>query len=76
MTAPLDAIALVDADGQLSLSHVMKVESRAEWEAELQALTEKLAQKGATHSLRLIDVRITPVSPKPKQEALFGEASA
>ena len=60
---PLQAIALVDGDGGISLSHLFSLDRRAEWQSELDALTEKLARKGATHSMRLIDVVITPVEP-------------
>lgn len=60
---PVRAIALVDGDQGISLSHIFREADRAQWQAELDELTAKLAQKGATHSLRLIAVEISPVEP-------------
>lgn len=56
------AIALVEGEGPISLTHIFAAERRAEWQAELDALTAKLAQKGTTHNLRILDILITEVS--------------
>lgn len=62
MIAPFEAIALVDGDSGISLSHLFAPDRRAEWQAELDALSAKIAPK--THSMRLIDVIITEVEPE------------
>jgi hypothetical protein len=59
---PIRAIALVDGDGPILLSHIFAEDKRAEWESELAELTAKLAQKGATHNLRLVTVTIAPAA--------------
>lgn len=60
-TTSIRAIAIVDDENGISLSHLFAEDKRDDWQAELDALTAKLAQKGATHSMRLVDVLITPV---------------
>lgn len=60
-TAAIRAIAMIDDENGISLSHLFAENKRGEWQAELDALTAKLAPKGATHSMRLVDVSITPV---------------
>lgn len=60
---PIRAIAIVDDESGISLSHLIAEDRRDEYQADLDALTAKLALKGATHSLRLVDVVISPVEP-------------
>ena len=60
---PVCAIALIEGDGPISLSHIFASDKRPEWEAELAELSAKLAQKGAANPLRLIDVSIAPADP-------------
>lgn len=57
---PIKAVALVDEDGGISLGHLFAEDRRAEWQDELNALSEKLRSKGATHNLRLVNVTIVP----------------
>jgi hypothetical protein len=58
------AWALVDDDNGISLSHLIAMDRRDEYQADLDELTRKLAQKGASHSLRIIPVEIRPLGGK------------
>lgn len=60
------AWALVDDENWISLSHLVREDRYDEYQADLDELTTKLAQKGATHSMRLIPVEIRPL-PRDKE---------
>lgn len=60
MIASIRAFALVDDDNGISLSHLIRPEQRDEYQRDLDELTAKLAQKGASHSMRLIPVVVSP----------------
>lgn len=54
-----EAIALIDDDAPgISLAHIFEPDTRAAWEAELRDLTERLARKGRTHNMRIVNVTI------------------
>ncbi|TIT90353.1 MAG: hypothetical protein E5W41_00040 [Mesorhizobium sp.] len=57
---PIRALALVDDDNGISLSHLFTACQRSVWQKELDDLAAKLAQKGATHTVRIVDVTIAP----------------
>jgi len=57
---PLKAFALIDSGNTISLVTLISADRRDEYEQDLVLLTEKLARKNETHSLRLIPVTITP----------------
>lgn len=61
MSEAVRAWAIVDDENGISLSHLVAEDRRDEYQADLDELTAKLAQKGATHSLRLIPVEIRPL---------------
>jgi hypothetical protein len=62
----VQAWALVDDENGISLAHLVAQDRHAEYQADLDELTAKLAQKGATHSLRLIPVEIRPLPEERK----------
>ena len=61
------AWALVDDENGISLSHLVAEERRADYQADLDELTAKLAQKGTSHSLRLIPVEIRALQQEEKR---------
>ena len=63
----VQAWALVDDNNGILLPHLIALDRRDEYQADLDELTRRLAQKGASHSLRIIPVEIRP-SGEGKQE--------
>ncbi|TIN82200.1 hypothetical protein [Mesorhizobium sp.] len=59
---PIKAFALVDDDNGISLSHLFTACQRSVWQKELDDLAAKLAQKGATHTMRIVEVIVAPAN--------------